>query len=74
MQEGAETVVSRVLEPGEKILWAGRPNADVALDHRAQRRRRNELVMFPIAVIAILWMTRSRILRCQFRRAEHSPA
>lgn len=27
--ESAEDVVARVLEPGETIVWAGRPNADV---------------------------------------------
>ena len=59
MRESAENVVSRVLEPGENILWAGRPHVDPAMDHRAQQRRRRRLITFPIAAAVVIWMTGS---------------
>ena len=59
MQEAAETVVSRVLEPGEKILWAGRPHVDPAMEHQSKVSRRNKLLILPIAALAIFWITDS---------------
>ena len=59
MQENAENVVSRVLEPGEKSLWAGRPHVDPAMEHRSQVRRRNKLIILPVAALAIFWITDS---------------
>ena len=59
MQKSAETVVSRVLEPGEEILWTGRPNVDPAMAHHAQKRRRNKLFILVIAAVAVVWITRS---------------
>ena len=34
MQESAEEVVSRVLEPGESISWCGRPDVEALVDNR----------------------------------------
>lgn len=56
MQEAAETVVSRVLEPGEKILWAGRPHVDPAMEHQSKVSRRIKLIILPIAALAIFWI------------------
>ena len=35
LNESAEQVVSRALDPGEKIVWCGRPDVDALLEHRA---------------------------------------
>ena len=35
MNESAEQVVSRVLYPGEKIVWCGRPDVDALVEHRS---------------------------------------
>ena len=59
MQESAETVVSRVLEPGEKIVWTGRPNMQVCLDARAQRRGRSRILLLPLTFLLAFWITGS---------------
>ena len=59
--EPAEQVISRVLEPGEKILWSGRPHVEVSMDHFGQRRRRARTVGIPIIVIVTLWLARDQL-------------
>jgi hypothetical protein len=56
MRDSAETVVNRVLEPGEKILWTGRPHVETALDQHAQRRRRGRLLAIGIFILAAPWL------------------
>ena len=73
MQENAENVVSRVLEPGEKILWAGRPHVDPAIDHRAQQSRRKKLIAYPIAVAAVIWITGSLPISSPLEILENLP-
>ena len=61
MPEPAEQVVSRVLEPGEKILWSGRPNVEVSLDQHAKRRSRRRIVGIGATVLVVLWIARERL-------------
>ena len=58
MRESAETVISRVLELGEKILWSGRPHVEVALERHSNRRRNGAIVGIGGLLLLIFWYSR----------------
>lgn len=60
MNATVEERVARVLEPGETLLWTGRPHAGSAVDAWASRRRRALVVAAIAAVLAIVWLLGER--------------
>lgn len=56
MDEPAEQTVARVLEPGEKILWSGRPNLEVIMEQYSRHRRRGGILGLVVMVIAVVWI------------------
>ncbi len=57
MTETAEQVISRVLEPGEEILWAERPNLEVLMipARRYQKRRPWRLGLGALITVGVLY-------------------
>jgi hypothetical protein len=52
----ATEVVTSHLEPGEKILWSGRPNVELALGHDRQRSRQRALLNTVVMVGILAFM------------------
>lgn len=62
MKESAESIINRVLEPGEQVVWSGRPHSEIARKVSASRMRKRTLVGLAVSILVILWLLFSGIV------------
>lgn len=56
MNNSPESLVSNVLEPGEQVIWTGRPQVDMAMSGRRHRWRVTKVAGIALMLVLAYWL------------------
>lgn len=73
MKESPESIIKTILEPGERIVWSGRPHVEAAREVAARTKRNRTLIGLGASILAIMWLLSSGIVSNPFESLETLP-